>query len=243
MEKSAEPQFYYFTVQGKDPEVHTYSCVAQSAEHARRKAKFCGHNELLLLEVRPLEGFEVPDFARESAIANPLVGEDWLPLVDFMAGNLGLHRVGRTWVMNVFDHRDPLESNQPYAQAVLDPDGTCRLEVGPTPLLREFAEGNGDIAQLLGWSPPRDSHMPNYFQVVPAGYSIEWVAATAIQALTVLFGVTTQDGFSLSKHSPHPVSGIDPIDPGPDYVFSFPVFGISGLHKVRIPRLVDCSEI
>lgn len=242
MDTSAQPQFYYFTVQGKDPEVHTYSCVAQSVEHARRKAKFCGHNELLLLEVRPLEGFEVPEFARESAIANPLVGEDWLPLVDFMAGNLSLHRVGRTWVMNVFDHREPLGSNHPYAQAVLDPDGTCRLEVGPTALLREFAEGNGEIAELLGWSPPLDSHMPNYFQVVPPGYSLEWVAATAIQALTVLFGVTTRDGFSLSKHSPHLVSGIDQIDPGPDYVFSFPVFGLRDLHEVQIPRRADCLE-
>lgn len=242
MDKSTELQFYYFSVLGKDPDVHTYSCVAQSMDHAKRKAKFCGHTELLLLEVRGLEGFEVPEFARESAIANPLVGRDWLPLVDFMAGNLGLSRAGRTWIMNVFDHCDPLGSNHPYAQAVLEPDGTCRLEVGPTSLLREFSEGNGDIAELLGWSPPLDSHMPNYFQVVPPGYSIEYVAATAIQALTVLFGVTTQDGFSLSEHSPHLVSGIDPIDSGPDYVLSFPVFGLRGLHKVRIPRHLDCLE-
>jgi hypothetical protein len=237
-----EQQLYYFSVQDKGAEVLTFSCVARSLEHARRKGMFCEHREMLLLEVRPLEGFEVPAVARELAMANPLVGKDWLPLVDLMAKNLSLHRVGRTWGMDVFDHRDPLSSDSPYAQAILDPDGSWRLEVGPTSLLRKIDEQNGELAELMEWLPPLDSSMPNYFRVIPPGYSVEYVAATAIQALTVLFGVTTRDGFSLSKLSPDDVPGMESIDPGPDYVLSFPVFGITGLHQVRIPRLAEADH-
>ena len=242
MEEGPEHKLYYFSVQDKDADVRTFACVAQSLEHAQRKATFCGHSELLLLEVRPLEGIEVPEIARGLALANPLVGKDWLPLVDLMAANLSLHRAGRTWVVDVFDHRDPLGEHSPYAQAVLDPDGSWRLEVGPTSLLLTAGEDNGELAELLEWSPPLDSSMPNYFRVVPPGYSIEYVAATTIQALTVLFGVTTRDGFSLSKPRPQDVPGIESIDPGPDYQLSFPVFGLTGLHQVRIPRLADENE-
>ena len=242
VDEGTDQKLYYFSVQDKDADALTFACVAQSLEHAKRKAMFCEHRELLLLEVRPLAGIELPEVARALALANPLVGKDWLPLVDLMAANLSLHRAGHTWVVDVFDHRDPLSESNPYAQAVLDPDGSWRLEVGPTSLLLESSEDNGGLAELLEWSPPLDSWMPNYFRVVPPGYSIEYVAATAIQALTVLFGVTTRDGFSLSRPSPKDVAGIESIDPGPDYELSFPVFGLTGLHQVRIPRLVERDE-
>jgi len=242
MEDNEEQKLYSFTVQDKGAEALTYACAAKSLEHAHRKARFCGHRELTLLEVRPLEGFELAEVARERALANPLVGKEWLPMVDFMAKNLELSRVGRNWVVDVFDHRDPLSNDNAYAQALLDPDGSWRFEVGPTSLLREYSDDNGELAELLGWSPPLDTSMPNYFRVVPPGYSVEFVAATAIQALTLLFGVTTRDAFSISRLTPQDVPGIVSIDPGPDYILSFPVFGLEGLHQVVIPTADTHAE-
>jgi hypothetical protein len=67
MGEEPDKQLYYFSVQDKDAEVLTFSCVARSLEHAKYLAQFCDHKELLLLEVRPLEGFEVPAVAREIA--------------------------------------------------------------------------------------------------------------------------------------------------------------------------------
>lgn len=242
MSEAPDRQLYYFSVQDKDAEVLTFSCVARSLEHAKYLAQFCDHKELLLLEVRPLEGFEVPQVAREIARENPLVGKDWLPLVDLMAKNLSLHRAGSTWGMDVFDHRDVLSKDSAYAQAILDPDGSWRLEVGPTFLLRQIDENNGELAELMEWLPPLDSSMPNYFRVIPPGYSVEYVAATAIQALTVLFGVTTHDGFSVSNPRPEDVPGMEPIDPAPGYIWSFQVFGLTGLHQVQIPPLADWED-
>ena len=230
---------YSFTVQDKDAEALSFGCLASSLEEAELAASRAGHRELLLLEVRPLEGVEIPGVARRLAASNPLVGRDWLPLVDLMSKNLELSRVGHSWIMDIFPHDDPLTRKSPYAQALLEPEGSVHVEVGPTELLKDFAPNNDQLAEWLGWQRPLGSGLPNFFQVFPPGTSVEFIAGTVIEAVTTLFGVSTRDGFSLHyRSSPiQTVAGVQILDPGPEIVLSQPAYGLEGLHKVSFAPL------
>lgn len=230
---------YSFTVQDKDADALSFGCLASSLEEAELAASRAGHREFLLLEVRPLEGAEIPEVGRRLAASNPLVGKDWLPLVDLMAKNFDLWKVGHSWIMDIFPHQDPLTRKSPYAQAILEAEGSVHAEVGPTPVLKKLAPDNEHLAEWLGWERPRDSGLPNFFRVFPPGTSVEFIAGTVIQALANLFGVSTQDGFSLHcRPSPiQTVAGVELLDPGPDIVLSQPAYGLEGLHQVRFASL------
>lgn len=225
---------YSFSVQDKDAEALTFGWVAASPDEAKSAALRAGHREVLLLEVRPLKGVEIPQVGRQKAASNPLVGKDWLPLVELMARNLHLKKVGDAWILDVFSHDEPLAKGSPYAQGILEPDGSVHVEVGPTQSLRSFAPDNEDLAVFLGWERPLDTGLPNFFRTFSPGTSVEYVGATVIQALTSLFGFSTKDGFSLHHRLSqiHVVDGVEPLDPGPDIVMTRPAFGLTGLHRV-----------
>ena len=237
MTYTPDQALYSFTVQDKDPEALTFGCIASSLDDARTLAARAGHREILLLEVRALEGAEIPEVGRRMAEENPLVGKDWLPLVDLMAKNLNLWKVGHTWILDIFPHDDPLGSGSPYAQALLEPEGGLHVEMGPTRLLKKSAVDNEDLAKWLGWKKPLDSGLPNYFQTFEPGTSMEFIAGTVIQSLTALFGVTTKDGFSVHYRTRpiEPVAGVELLDASPDYILCQPTFGLVGLHEVHFP--------
>jgi len=137
MAVTGAPEVYSFTVQDKDAEALTYGCVAQSLEHAKKLASLAGLLELTLLEVRGLEGVELATVARTKALEDPFIGSEWLPLIDFMGRNLSLFRPEKCWIMDVFQHADPLNSVSPYAQALLVPDGMdCHGVFGQWALLK-----------------------------------------------------------------------------------------------------------
>jgi hypothetical protein len=230
---------YSFTVQDKDAEALSFGCLASSLEEAELAASRAGHREFLLLEVRPLEGVEIPEVGRRLAASNPFVGRDWLPLVDLMAKNFDLSRVGHSWIMDIFPHQDPLARESPYAQAILEAEGSVHAEVGPTQALKNFAPDNEHLAEWLGWQCPHDSGLPNFFRVFPPGTSVEFIAGTVIQAMTSLFGVSTLDGFGLHYRSTpiQPVAGVELLDPGPDALLFQPAFGLEGLHQVSFASL------
>ena len=233
---------YSFTVQDKDAEALTFGCLASSLDQAKGLAARAGHRETLLLEIRPLEGVEIPEVARLLASSNPLVGADWLPLVDFMAGNLRLTEVGHAWILDIVPHKNPLAQNSPYAQALLEPDGNIHVEIGPTQALSTYALDNEELADWLGWKRPLDAGLPNFFRAFPPGTSVEFIAGTVIQALTTLFGFSTHDGFSAHHRFSQikPVVGVERIDPGPDVTLLQPAFGLAGLHRVSFAS--DCAE-
>lgn len=228
------PSLYSFSVQDKDAEALTFGWVAASLDEAKGAALRAGHREVLLLEVRPLQGVEIPQVGGQKAASNPLVGKDWLPLVELMARNLPLKKVGHAWILDVFSHDEPLAKGSPYAQGILEPDGSMHVEVGPTHSLRSFAPDNEDLAVFLGWERPLDTGLPNFFRVFSPGTSVEYVGATVIQALTSLFGFSTKDGFSLHHRLSqiHVVEGIERIDPGANIVLTQPAFGLAGMHRV-----------
>ena len=231
-------QLYSFTVHDPEAEAATYGCIAPSLEQARRSAAFIGYKEVIFLEARDLEGMEISGRARESAATNPLVGGEWLPLLDLMARHFRLHIPGRTWVMDVFPHEAPFERGSPYVQAVMLPEGVTHLEIGPTTLLEEKDETHAEFLHFLGWSPPLDDRSPNYSVSFTPGISVEYIAATALQALIVLFGVSTKDGFSLSGVGgavKEAVPGIESLDPQEEYKLVAPVFGLTSLHDVKFP--------
>lgn len=199
-------------------------------------AAFIGYKNIIFLEARDLEGMEISGHARESAATNPLVGGEWLPLLDLMARHFRLHKPGRTWVMDVFPHEAPFERGSPYVQAMMLPEGVTHLEIGPTTLLEEKDETHAEFLHFLGWSPPLDDRSPNYSVSFTPGISVEYIAATALQALIVLFGVSTKDGFSLSGVGgavKEAVPGIESLDPQEEYKLVAPVFGLTSMHLVR----------
>jgi hypothetical protein len=231
-------QLYSFSVHDPGSEAATYGCVASSLDQARRMAAFIGYKNVILLEARHLEGMEIPRLARERAASNPLVGGEWLPLLDLMAEHLTIHKPGRTWVMNVFPHDEPFEADSPYVQALMLPEGVTHLEIGPTAVLEDNNELPGEFLEFLGWSPPLDSRSPNFSVAFPPGMSVEFITATALQALIVLFGVSTKDGFSLSGTRgavTEVIPGIESLDPQEEYKLVEPVFGLSALHDVKFP--------
>jgi hypothetical protein len=231
-------QLYSFSVHEPEREVATYACVAPSLAQARRSAAFIGYKNVILLEARDVEGMEVSTHARERAALNPLLGEEWLPLLDLMAQHFTLHKPGRTWVMEVYPHDEPFQEDNPYAQAVLLPEGSVHLQIGPTALLEEKYELPGEFLEFLGWSPPVDSHSPNFSVTFTPGISVEYIAATALQALVVLMDVSTKDGFSLSGVGgavKQVIPGIESLDPQEEYKLVEPVFGLASLHDVKFP--------
>ena len=232
------PQVYSFTVQDKDAEALTYGCVAQSLEHAKKLASLAGLRELTLLEVRGPEGVELATIARAKAREDPFIGSEWLPLIDFMGRNLSLFRPERCWIMDIFQHADPLSSEGPYAQALLTPDGSLHVEIGPTPELLELSADNSELAELLGWKKPIDGGMPNFFRFFDPGCSGEYVAATVVQTLSVLFQVSLKDGFCFRHPSGDfaPPPGLERLEPH-GFQFYFPVFGIAAHHDLRFPAI------
>jgi len=231
-------KLYYFSIQNPKAEAATYSCTANSVEQAFRSASFVGYKDALLLEQRELQGYELPSVGRAAVAANPLVGEEWLPLVDMMALHLELQIINRYWIMNVFPHEEPFARDCPYVQTMLLPEGDLYLECGPTNFLRERDESGAELAEWLGWSPPLDEKSPNYSVKFPPGTCTEYVAGAAIQALTVLFGVSTKDGFSLSRgfrSIDDVVPGIEELDPQEEYVLVQKVFGLTGKQTVQFP--------
>ena len=233
--------YYYFTIQDSDPEARSFGCVAPSLEIAERKARWEGDKSLLLLEARPLEGREIPSVGRQIAQENPLVGADWLPLVDLIASNMSLHRTGSVWSLEIESADDPLGKNRPYAQMMRSPNGGFHLEIGPTDVVREHSSENGELLEMLGWAAPEHKDLPNYSLWFEPPTSFEYIAGTIIEVMTVVFGMSVEDGFFIREgfRKLKPVAGIDMIDPGDRFILCDQLFGLTGRHKISIDALYE----
>jgi len=193
MKHEPKSQYFYFSVHDPDPAARSYGCVAESLDIALRKARWGGFQSTLLLEARPLAGIELAAVGRQHAEHNPLIGAEWLPLVDLIAANMNLRKPEIPWVLELARPDNPIDPDAPFAQARRELDGRIHAEVGPTYRVEEEGSQNGEILQMLGWSPPEHSDLPNFLMDFEPAISAEYIAGTLIQALTTVFGMTPED--------------------------------------------------
>jgi hypothetical protein len=236
MSEEKEEHYYYFAVQDSDPVARSFGCVARSLELAHRKVKWARYQSVLLLEARPLEGVELSSVGRKRVEENPLVGPEWMPLVDLIAATMNLYKVDKTWLLDVARPENPLDKNDPYAQVIRQPNGNFHAEVGPTALLREQAPEKEQLLPLLGWSPPEHRDLPNYYLQFEPATSNEYIAGSLIQALTAVFGMTPEDGFFMfaAKDKKMEIPGIEEIHSDEHVTLTEPLFGLSGRHQITI---------
>lgn len=236
MNEGTEEQYYYFAVQDSDPVARSFGCVAGSLELAYRKVRWARYESVLLLEARPLEGVELSAVGRKRVAENPLVGPEWMPLVDLTAANMNLYKVAKTWLLDVARPENPLDRDAPYAQVIRQPNGNFQAEVGPTALLREHFPENEEILQLFGWSPPEHKDLPNYYLQFEPATSTEYIAGALIQALTAVFRMTPEDGFFMfsAKDKKIEIPGIEQIHSDERVTLTEPLFGLTGRHQITI---------
>lgn len=244
MTKEPEKHYFYFTVQDSDPVARSFGCVATSLDLAHRKVRWARYESVLLLEARPLAGVELPAVGRKRVEENPLVSDEWMPLVDLIAATMNLYKVDKIWSMDVAWPDEPLNRDAPYAQVIRQPNGHLHAELGPTELLRVQAPEKEEILPLLGWSPPEHNDLPNYYQQFEPATSVEYIAGSIIQALTTVFGMTPEDGFFIlaAQDMKIEIPGIEQIHSDERVTLTVPLFGLTGRHQITIDSVYQAAE-
>lgn len=189
---------YSFTIQDKDPECLTFGCTATSLEQAQAKARAAGYRELTLIDVREPTGVELSNVANLELISNPLLGEEWLPLVSALDSALSKMRVGSSWSMDFMAKAYNYDtSDAPYTQAIMEGDGSLHLEIGPTSLVESRSDNQQQLLKFLGWNAPMEQ-LPNYFRVFEPGWNPRHVAYVFLQTISLNFDITTSDLFTFT---------------------------------------------
>lgn len=196
---AAKPiQIYSFTIQDKDPECLTFGCTASSLEEAQAKARKAGYREFLLMDVRDPSGVELSDVANLELISNPLLGNEWLPLVSALEAATTNIPVGASWSMDFMGKAYGYQtSDSPYTQAVVEGDGSLHLEIGPTDMVEGRTEDQKQLLSFLGWEAPREG-LPNYFRIFEPGWNPRYVANVFLQTVSLIFEISTEDLFTFS---------------------------------------------
>ena len=200
-------QIYSFTIQDKEPECLTFGCTASSLEEAQAKARKAGYREFLLMDVRDPSGVELSDVANLELISNPLLGNEWLPLVSALEAATANMPVGASWTMDFMGKAYGYQtSDSPYTQAVVEGDGSLHLEIGPTEMVEGRSDDQKQLLSFLGWEAPRDG-LPNYFRIFAPGWNPRHVANVFLQTVSLIFEIGTHDLFTFVG------SGVRDFDP------------------------------
>lgn len=196
-----EVKVYSFTIQDNDPESLTFGCTATNLEEAQVKARQAGYREFLLMDVRDPRGVELSDVANLELISNPLLGNEWLPLVTALEAATADLPVGAHWSMDFMGKAYGYQtSDSPYTQAMLEGDGSLHLEIGPTYMVEGRTEDQKQLLAFLGWEAPRDG-LPNYFRIFEPGWNPRYVANVFLQTVSLIFEISTEDLFTFGGTS------------------------------------------
>lgn len=183
---------FTFRVNGEDAEVPRYGCTAPTLQVAIAKAAAAGHHDVTLEESRELTAAERSSAASRRIADDPLLGSEWLPLVDAIEHVTTLLETGRFWTLSTYSALagfDPHRS--PWAQAMLEADGSLHLETRPAP---ELDEQHYATLAFLDWTDPRlEGGAPVPWRILEPGWNGRRVAEVIIEALVVAGGVTATD--------------------------------------------------
>ncbi len=227
--KPSKPmQVFEFQVQDEGRTVPSFSCVASDIRSAFAQAKRAGFRNLLLMEVRDLTAQESGSEATRRVVAHPLLGPEWLPIVDAIEFMTERTRIGRFWILNTLTglhNFDPFTS--PYVQAIREDDGCLHVEIGGRSVYLD-SEGvsQAGLLELLGWEVPvgepeydpavepefdpdempdddpypPEGGLPNSYRLFPATWSPRAVAEFVLESLVIVFGLTIDDLFSMDRN-------------------------------------------
>lgn len=204
-----------FEFQVDDDEVAHFRCRATSADEARAAAARSGHEDALLMADEPIDRAEQTLTARAAALADPLLGPSWAPLIDALAVEIDGLAASQPRVVQTYGMKYRLDPRiSPYFQFLRQSDGTVLAEVtgmrntGPA-----SSEEWPDRLRLLGWRWSGDSiaaartpmlreeaTSPNptkRFGAHQSGYSI---VRSVLSLVTFSWEIDTADLFALVGH-------------------------------------------
>jgi len=155
------------------------------------------------LATQPTAIDEASAAATARILANPFLGEGWLPLVDAIDLAITYLTPAKFWTLDCYARTKGYNPNaSPYAQVVLNADGSLRLEVsGRNTAENPITQKQNAELEFLGWMPPRPAaadqrSLPNPYRVLDAGWNGRRVAELILEALTIVYETTDADFFN-----------------------------------------------
>ncbi|MEW1975439.1 UvrD-helicase domain-containing protein [Microbacterium profundi] len=228
----AQLSVFRFRIDDPDPEVVLYGCVAASEAEAALVTQEAGFRDFVLFDQTPLAPDETMGAASDRIRANPILGPQWLRIVDVIAVAAQRLRTGSFWRMDTyaaaFGH-DPYRS--PFVQTMLEADGSLHVEVGGV-TVQDLQPMRSSLLEMLGWidliaddetDPGLVRQLPLPHRTFEPGWNAATVAEAVLQTLVLGYGLTESDFFSFGEHSDPPYRDI----PGLDVVGDGPIFRIA----------------
>lgn len=223
---------FRFRIDDPDADIILFGCVAASEAEAALTARAAGFRDFDLFDRVPLGPGETVEAATERIRSNPLLGPDWLRIVDVIAVVTRRLRPGAFWRMDTYAAAfgfDPYAS--PFVQAMMEADGALHVEIGGVPIA-DLEPLRAPMLDLLGWNDLSSSdvtdarelrRLPLPHRVFEPGWNAASVAEAVLQTLVLGYGLTEADFFSFGEQAEPPyldVPGIQVVEDGPIFRLS-----------------------
>jgi hypothetical protein len=200
---------FYLNNAGLDEGI--WGCVAGSENEAFDKADKNGLKDFFLSSIDDVP----PEAVRENALANllenPNLGRSWLPLAEaFEILNLGLNEKFTTWGVNTLMGKNGYSPDgSPYAQAIVESDGSLHLEVSGKLANKDMSDEDLRLLEFIGWTVSdleenqweEREGLPNPYRLFPVGWGGLQVAAFTLETLIAVYGFKESDYFDFSKRA------------------------------------------
>jgi hypothetical protein len=223
---------YRLRVDDPDPDAVLFGCVATSESEARAIAARAGYRQVELFDVEPIPPSQDVATVRRRIAENPLLGPQWLPIVEVIA--VATERIGQRghWQMNTYASAygfDPYRS--PFVQAMREADGGLHVEIGGLPTA-DLQPVRARLMEMLGWVDNASDEsadeierrqLPLPHRLFEPGVRAESIAESVLQVLVLGYEFNETDLFSFGDSSHPPYAGIE----GVEVVGDGPIFGIT----------------
>jgi hypothetical protein len=204
-----EQKIYTFYINGVDPGAGIWGCLAASEDEAFRKAKKHGLQDFFLSNITDRPSESIRGNAIATLLSNPNLGPIWLPMAEAIELlESQLHGKSGVWVLNtLLESNNYSPNNSPYAQAILEPDGSCHVEVAGRLAIEDMSEEDLRLLDFIGWTVPdlveseldREVGLPNPYKVFEVGWGALQIAAFVLETLITVYGFRETDYMEFTK--------------------------------------------
>jgi len=224
---------FRFYIDDADAESFMFGCTAENLEQAETRVEAAGYREWTLFDQTPLELQQRSAAAAARIDAHPFLGPEWQPLVEVVSYQTKRLHVGEFWTIDTLGARYGYDAyRSPFVQAILEADGSLHVEVGGresiSPTIK--ADQDGQLA-LLGWATPSDAvldddehrQLPLASRLFEPGWNAKAVAEVFLEALTLVFRITSDDFFTFGEANIDAVADLallEQIDDGPIFALA-----------------------
>ncbi len=198
-----EPKVYTFYINGVDPGEGIWGCLAASEDEAFEKARKHGLQDFFLSSVTDRPWESIRENALATLLANPNLGPTWLPMAEAIESlEAQLHGKSGVWIVNtLLKSNNYSPNNSPYAQAILESDGSCHVEVAGRLAIEDMSEEDLRLLEFIGWTVPdlvesqldREAGLPNPYKVFEVGWGALQIAAFVLETLITVYGFRETD--------------------------------------------------